>query len=70
MSNELKKQQVLLKTLLHVMLKGNWLYRKKTYVCSKCCKLIGNGWKTSAKEFATVVRAERKLAIQKEQLHV
>jgi hypothetical protein len=30
MSNELKKQQVLLKVLLHVGLKRNWLYRKRT----------------------------------------
>jgi hypothetical protein len=34
MSNELKKQQVLVKALLHAGLKGNWLYRKKTYVCN------------------------------------
>jgi hypothetical protein len=35
MSNELKKQQVLLKVMLHVRLKENWLYKKRTYVCSK-----------------------------------
>jgi hypothetical protein len=35
MSNELKKQQVLLKVLLHVGLNENWLYRKRTFLCSK-----------------------------------